>query len=317
PPLAVSHGLAEASSQDLKVHLRGDPRKLGEAAPRRMLRIVAGDDPKRFTKGSGRLELAEAVADPRNPLTARVIANRLWAQAFGRGIVGTPSNFGALGEKPTHPELLDFLASELVESGWSLKHLHRLIVASAAFKRASATTEEGERRDPDNVLLWRANRRRLEVEPWRDALLAASGQLDRTLGGPTGNLASAGYKRRTVYGKVSRHELDGLLRLFDFPDANITSEKRTETTVPQQQLFVLNSPFFLAQAEALAARVKGDADAVGLAHRLALGRPPTAEERKLAEAFLAGKDEAGASKLSRWARYAQALLASNEFLHVD
>ena len=324
PPPPVTHGIAEAKAQDLKVYLRGNPRTPGAVAPRRMLRILAGDEPPPFKKGSGRLELAEALADARNPLTARVIANRLWLHTFGKGIVGTPSNFGALGEKPTHPELLDWLASELVRSGWSLKHLHRLMVTSTAYRRSSTPHEAGERKDPGNALLWRANRRRLEVEQWRDALLAVSGQLDGRIGGPTGNLAQAGYRRRTVYGKVSRHELDGLLRLFDFPDANITSAKRTETTVPQQQLFVLNSPFFVSQAEALAARVgKGAATTgqrVALAHRLAFGREPTPDEAVLAEAYLAGKDEAGEAarnRLSRWARYAQALLASNEFIHVD
>ncbi len=317
PAPPVTHGIADAKAEDLKVYIRGNPHTQGAVAPRRFLKVIAGDEPTRFKEGSGRRELADAIASPNNPLTARVIVNRLWMHHMGRGIVGTPSNFGALGEKPTHPELLDWLAAELVESGWSLKHIHRLIVTSAAYCRSSTPTEAGERIDPDNRLLWRANRRRLEVEAWRDSLLAVSGQLDGQIGGPTGNIGSSTYRRRTVYGKVSRHELDGLLRLFDFPDANITSERRTETTVPQQQLFVLNSPFFLAQAEGLAARAQKEgatqAERIARAHWLAYGRPPLPDEVTLAEAFLAGKDDAKA----RWTRYAQTLLASNEFLYID
>jgi mono/diheme cytochrome c family protein len=316
PAPPVAHGLAEGKAEDLKVYIRGNPHTKGEAAPRRFLRILAGNDPPPFQEGSGRRELAEAIASPDNPLTARVLVNRLWMHHMGQGIVGTPSNFGVLGEKPTHPELLDWLASELVSSGWSLKHVHRLIVTSAAYRRSSTPHKAGEQADPDNKLLWRANRRRLEVEAWRDALLAVAGQIDRQMGGPTGSLSSPSYQRRTVYAKVSRHELDGLLRLFDFPDANITSEKRTETTVPQQMLFVLNSPFFLARAEGLAARAQKERDPVGAAHLLVFGRPPMEVERRLAESFLGGKDLPGA-RLSRWARYAQALLAANELLYVD
>jgi mono/diheme cytochrome c family protein len=324
PQPPVAHGLAEAKSEDLKVYVRGNPATLGPVAPRRFLRVIAGDDPTKFKDGSGRRELAEAIASKDNPLTARVIVNRLWQHHFGRGIVGTPSNFGSLGEKPTHPELLDWLAAELVESGWSLKHIHRLIVTSAAYRRSSTTTAGGEKADPDNQLLWRANRRRLEVEAWRDSLLSVSGQLDSRFGGQTGNLGSSAYRRRTIYAKVSRHELDSLLRLFDFPDANITSEKRTETTVPQQQLFVLNSPFFLSQAEAMAARAQKEgstqAERIVRAHRLAFGRDPLPDEVKLAELFLASKDsadEAGKNRLTRWVRYAQVLLASNEFIYID
>ncbi|MGL4554899.1 MAG: DUF1553 domain-containing protein, partial [Gemmataceae bacterium] len=212
-----------------------------------------------------------------------------------------------------------WLANELTASGWSLKHVHRLMVTSAAYRRSSEPAAEAAKQDPDNRLLWRANRRRLEVEAWRDGLLAVSGQLDGAFGGPTFNLSSD-TPRRTVYAKVSRHELDGLLRLFDFPDANITAETRTETTVPQQQLFVLNSPFFQSQAKALAARLtreaSTDAGRVDRAYRLLFGRDPGDEERALGVAYLsAGDGEMGATP--RLARYAQALLASNEFLFID
>ncbi len=322
PPMA--HGLSEAGTADLKVYVRGNPAQQGDVAPRRFLRVLAGDDPPRFTQGSGRKELAEAIASPDNPLTARVIVNRVWAWHFGRGIVGTPSNFGNLGERPTHPELLDYLAARFIASGWSLKALHRDIMLSAVYQLGADHDDAATQADPDNRLLWHFSRRRLDVEAWRDALLAVSGQLDAGFGGPTTDLGSPQNRRRTVYGKISRHDLNGLLRLFDFPDANITSEKRTETTVPQQQLFVLNSPFFVAQAKALAARVKAEADnepgRVKRAYLLAFGRPPAEAELQLGLRYLAGTDapdDAAKNQLTRWERYAQALLASNEFLYLD
>jgi hypothetical protein len=317
PPMA--HALAEAAPTDMHVYVRGNPAQQGDLAPRRFLRVLAGDDPPHFTKGSGRLELANAIASKDNPLTARVIVNRVWAWHFGRGLVGTPSNFGQLGERPTHPELLDDLAARFVENGWSLKWLHREIVLSATYQQDSAAHETV---DPDNRLLGRMNRRRLDVEAYRDALLAASGQLDQSFGGPTLDLNSGQNRRRTLYGKVSRHELNGLLRLFDFPDANITSERRTETTVPQQQLFVMNSPFVIGQAKALAARVsseeRDDAGRVRRAYLLAYGRPATEAEVTVARHYLGGKDDSTEkNSLTRWERYAQALLAANEFLYVD
>ncbi len=320
PPMA--HALAEAAPADMHVYVRGNPAQQGDVAPRRFLRVLAGDDPPHFTKGSGRLELANDIASKDNPLTARVIVNRVWAWHFGRGIVGTPSNFGQLGERPTHPELLDDLAARFVENGWSLKWLHREIMLSATYQQSSEASPKARETDPDNRLLSHVNRRRLEVEAYRDALLMVSGQLDQSFGGPTVDLSSAQDRRRTVYCKVSRHELNGLLRLFDFPDANITSERRTVTTVPQQQLFVLNSPFVIAQAKALAARVAGkgrdDTERVRTAYLLAYGRPATDAELALARRYLASKDDsAEKNALTRWERYAQALLAANEFLYVD
>src|SRR5581483_9541729 len=181
PPTA--HGLAEASPADMKVYIRGNPAQQGEPAPRRFLRILAGENAPRFRKGSGRLELAEAVASPDNPLTARVIVNRIWQHHFGRGIVGTPSNFGKLGERPTHPELLDHLATRFIASGWSIKALHREILLSATYRMSCDHDEHNAAVDPGNRLLWRMNRQRLDVEAWRDALLAATGELDERLGG--------------------------------------------------------------------------------------------------------------------------------------
>jgi hypothetical protein len=322
PPIPIAHGLSEATPTDLKVYVRGNPAKLGDVAPRRFLHVIAGDDAKRFTEGSGRKELAEAVADPKNPLTARVFVNRIWQQHFGRGIVGTPSNFGGLGERPTHPELLDWLAATFIENGGSVKALHRQIVMSETYRRSVTADATNEFTDADNRYLWRANRRRLSVEAWRDALLAVSGRLDKSFGGPTTNLDSADNVRRTVYAKISRHELNGLLRLFDFPDANITAEKRVETTVPQQQLFVLNSPFMVNQAKALASRIDKDAAddsaRVRIGYRLAFGREATEEEVSLGVRYLqSAEGNSSQNKLTRRERYCQALLASNEFMYVD
>ncbi len=268
-----------------------------------------------------RAALAAAIADPENPLTARVMVNRVWQHHFGRGLVGTSSNFGELGERPTHPELLDWLAKRFVESGWSVKSLHRDVVLSATYRLSSDADPRALEVDPENRLLWRASRRRLDVEAFRDALLFVSGRLDESLGGPTTNLADPGNVRRTVYARISRHELDGLLRLFDFPDANVTAATRTNTTVPQQQLFVLNGEFFVRQAKALAARVQKAADAdddrIRLAYRLCYGRPPTETELAVGREFLSAAATAEGNSLAPWEQYAQALLAANEFLYVD
>ncbi len=323
-PLPVSHGLAEASMTNLKVYLRGNPAKLGEEAPRRFLKIIAGDNPTAYKQGSGRLELAESIAAKDNPLTPRVMVNRVWQYHFGRALVGSPSNFGQLGERPTHPELLDYLASRFIESGWSVKTLHREIMRSAAYQLGNDRDEANFTKDGDNRWLWRMNRRRLDVESWRDAMLAVTGKLDPVLGGPTLNLSAGSNNRRTVYAKVSRHDLDHTLRLFDFPDANITSERRNETTVPQQQLFVINSPFVIETAKALATRVQkeesSDEARVQRAFQLAYGRPAVVDEVQLAIGFLNAKDlpgEQAANRLTRWDRLAQIVLGSNEFMYVD
>ena len=258
PRKPVLHSLSEgAKIANLHVHLRGNPATLGEEAPRHFLSILAGDHPTLFTKGSGRLELAQAIANRKNPLTARVLVNRIWMHHFGRGIVATPSNLGAMGERPTHPELLDYLANQFMANGWSIKALHREIMLSAAYQRSSQYELENARRDPDNRWLWRMSRRRLQVEAFRDGLLAVAGNLDFRIGGPALDLSSDNNFRRTLYGAVSRHNLDPLLRLFDFPDANLTNDRRAVTTVPLQQLFVLNSEFIIRQASALAARAPG------------------------------------------------------------
>ena len=320
PPMV--HALTEDGAKDLKVYLRGNPATPGEIAPRRFLKIVSGDAPPAFNKGSGRLELAAAMSAADNPLTARVIVNRLWQHHFGRGIVGTPSNFGQLGERPTHPELLDWLADELVRSGWSLKHIHRLIVTSATYRQSSIASGDNIVKDPDNRWLWRMNRRRLDVESYRDTLLSAAGELDVRKVAATPELRAANNKYRTVYARVSRHDLDGLLRLFDFPDANITSEKRTETTVPQQQLFVMNSPFVIGRAQELAARVtkEGPQERVGRIYSLVYGRNPSEAEKRLADLYLSLPDDANeksGNKLTRRERYARSASGEQRLMYVD
>jgi mono/diheme cytochrome c family protein len=327
PKYPFVHGLTEGKTiANMKVHLRGNPATLGADAPRRFLEVLSRPEGLApFRQGSGRLELARAIASPENPLTARVLVNRVWERHFGRGLVATPSNFGRLGERPTHPELLDHLASQFIASGWSIKTLHRAIMLSATYQLDSAADERCVAVDPDNTLLWRANRRRLEVESWRDAMLAVSGELDGSIGGPSAELSVPENRRRTLYGAVSRHNLDGLLRLFDFPDPNITSDKRTVTTVPLQQLFVLNSPFMQRQAKALAARLNADASdsdssRIARAFQLLYSREPRAEEMTLALEFLGDRhpevvNPPGAP--TRWELYAQALLGTNEFTFVD
>jgi hypothetical protein len=318
PPAPPVVHVVSGNGAGMKVYIRGNPATQGEAAPKGFLQVLPA--PKGAGTDYTRLDLAEAVASKDNPLTARVFVNRVWAWHFGRGLVSTPSNFGALGERPTHPELLDWLAVNFVKNNWSVKWLHRQIMLCGAYQLDSRPDADNDKVDAGNVYLWRGARKRLEIEDWRDSLLAVSGTLDPRSGGPTFDLRDASAKRRTVYAKVSRHDLDGLLRLFDFPDANVTSAKRTVTTVPQQQLFALNSEFMIAQARAFAARTEKlgatDEERITAAYRLAFGRAPERDEVDLAIRFLKLPNKPD-DKLTRWQQYAQVLLASNEMMYVD
>jgi hypothetical protein len=345
------HALTEGPKiGNVPVLLRGNTEAPGEEAPRKFLTILAGDNAPAFTKGSGRLELANAVADKNNPLTARVMINRIWQHHFGVGLVRTASNFGLLGEPPTHPELLDYLAKQFMDQGWSMKAMHRQIMLSATYQMSSARNAHNDEIDPDNRYVWRASRRRLEIEAWRDSMLAVTGQIDLTVGGPSVSLSAADNHRRTFYAAISRHDLDPMLRLFDFPDPNATTDARMATTVPLQQLFVLNSEFMIQEAKALAARLHTDPaatdiDRIKQAYQLVNSRPPTDAEIALGLAFLAGPRSAvapdtggglssgaaqsapvpvsakpaapSAARLTRWEEYSQALLSANEFLYVD
>jgi hypothetical protein len=317
------HALKEGSPRNLNVLLRGNPANAGKEVPRRFLSIFGGERMPAFTNGSGRLELALAISAKENPITARVMVNRVWQHLFGTGLVRTHSNFGTLGEPPTHPELLDYLARQFMDSGWSVKGLIRSIMLSSTYQMSSRDDARNQTIDADNRMLWRMNRRRLEVEAWRDAMLAISGELDRTIGGESKELSPEN-RRRTFYARVSRHNLDSLLRLFDFPDPNVTSDARTVTTVPLQQLFFLNSEFMVRQAKILAAKLtsadESDERRIEHAFRLVFGRRPTKDEIRLGREFLAHASENAAGKdgsLGPWDQYAQVLLSANEFLFVD
>jgi hypothetical protein len=267
-----------------RIFIRGNPRNPGDPVPRRFLRVVAGEDRQPFQHGSGRLEMARAIASPENPLTARVMVNRVWGHLFGRGLVDTPSDFGRRSDPPSHPQLLDYLAVTFVEDGWSVKRLIRRIVLSRVYRQASLGRPQCREVDPDNRLLWRMNRRRADFETMRDSLLVAAGQLDRTIGGRSVKLNERPFPtRRTLYGFVDRQNLPGEMRAFDFANPDAHAAKRHETTVPQQALFLMNSPFVMQQAEHLAKRAEAkDAEdpaaAVHRLYRFALARDPDDEE---------------------------------------
>jgi len=311
------------------VFVRGNPGNRGEEVPRQFLSIVAGDNRQPFQQGSGRLELAQAITAPNNPLTPRVIVNRIWMYYFEQPLVDTPSDFGLRSAPPTHPELLDFLAATLVENNWSLKSIHRLILTSAAYQQASVDRSDAAKIDPENRLVWRMNRKRLDFESMRDALLATSGQLDAAVGGPAVDLMAQPWPtRRTLYGRIDRQNLPNLFRTFDFASPDTHSPRRYTTTVPQQALYLLNNPFVREQAKHLAARQEFSAasDAVSKVERLyevALARKPTGHELELGKSFLTSEGanhapaEASADRPSVWERYVQVVLLSNEFVFVD
>jgi mono/diheme cytochrome c family protein len=234
------------------VFIRGNPGRPGEAVPRRFIQVLSGGNPKPFTDGSGRLELAKSIADKHNPLTARVFVNRVWNLHFGAGFVRTPGDFGTKGEPPTHPELLDYLAAHFMADGWSVKKLQRAIMLSSVYQQTSDLRTDAAQVDPENRLLWHMNRRRLDFEAMRDSLLAVAGQLDGTIGGRPVELTTAPYaKRRAVYGLVDRQNLPGVFHTFDFATPDSTSPQRHVTTVPQQALFLMNNPFVIEQARAM------------------------------------------------------------------
>jgi hypothetical protein len=300
------------------VFLRGNPNNVGRPVPRQFLKLIAGENRRPFHEGSGRLELARAIVDPANPLTARVMVNRIWLHHFGAGLVTTPSDFGRRSDPPTHPELLDHLATTFVRGGWSIKKIHREILLSAAYAQQSNDRPECRAVDPENRLLWRMNRRRLDFEATRDALLAVAGRLDPAIGGPPiKTILEPAATRRTVYGYIDRLNLPGLFRAFDYPSPDSTSPQRDVTVVPQQALFMMNNPLVVAEARALLNRPELSREQdfgrmITRMIRLAYGREPAAEEIRTAREFL-GETATPA----RWEQYAQALLLANEFVFVD
>ena len=255
----------QARPSDPRVFRRGNPINQGDDVPRQFLSLLTGEARQPFQHGSGRLELAKAIIDPGNPLTARVIVNRVWAHHFGHGLVSTPSDFGIRAAPPSHPELLDWLASKLIADGWSLKKLHRSIVLSATFRQSNAGPTDPDalaramQTDPDNRLLWRQNSRRLTFEELRDSLLATTEELDQSIAGKPTKLFQQPYpKRRSLYGLVDRQYFPGILRMFDFANPDLHTPKRNETTVPQQALFLMNHPLVLERAKALAKLAKAN-----------------------------------------------------------
>lgn len=306
--------------RNVNVFRRGNPENKGDVIPRRFPAVLSKRDAAPFEHGSGRLELAESLLTDAKALTARVIVNRIWAQYFGQGLVRTLSNFGLQGERPTHPELLDALAIGLVEHDWSLKWLHRTIVVSATYQQSSDFNAAFNEIDPENRLLWSMPRKRLPVEMWRDAMLAAAGNLDQRIGGAPQAVDAASNHRRTLYSLIARRELHQMLRLYDFPEPTAHSPKREPTTTPLQQLFVLNGPLVKEQSQMLARRliVKHETreERVRAAYQHLFGRSPGDAEQNLAEEFL----QSGSStsdQTSSWPRYLQVLFGLNEFLFVD
>jgi hypothetical protein len=319
PKVDGKHGTmldyVEGMAQDLPLHRRGNPNDAGDLVPRRFLSAfpLKEGNPRSLSAGSGRLDLARALVEEAAPLSARVIVNRVWQHHFGRGLVGTPSEFGPAGEAPTHPALLDDLAARFVANGWSIKWLHREILGSATWQQSSLVAREVEARDPLNELYSRMTRRRLDVEAWRDAMLSATGELDLTLGGEPSSLDDVAMTRRTLYGSVQRRELSAMLSVNDFPDPITHSSERTETSTPLQLLFSLNGPFVLERAKSLGTQLAGtgrdDRERIALAYAGLFQRAPAPGEEALGLEFLAEGEP--------WERYIQVLLTGNEFLYLD
>ena len=329
------------------VFVRGNAGNPGEPVARQFLSALAGENRQPFGAGSGRLELARAITSADNPLTARVIVNRVWQRYFDKGLVRTASDFGLRSEPPSHAELLDHLASSLVEHGWSLKNLHRQILNSATYQQASGERPEGRQADSENQWLWRMNRKRLDFEGMRDSLLIVSGRLDRAVGGPAAELTKAPWMtRRTIYGLIDRQNLPNMFRTFDFASPDTHSPGRFTTTVPQQALYLMNSPFVRDLVRVLAGRAEqagGDpSHRITELYRLTLSRAPNEQELQLGLAFVEREAAPGTNtstnksastgteatppvvegpaeepQFTAWERYVQVVLLSNEFVYID
>jgi hypothetical protein len=304
------------------VLLRGNPGTPGDEVPRRFVEVLCNGARPDFTNGSGRLELARAIARPENPLTARVLVNRVWLHHFGAGLVSTPGDFGVRTPEPIHRDLLDYLAASFVESGWSIKSLHRVILLSATYQQSSEASAESVKADPENRLLSRMNRQRLDFEALRDTLLALSGKLDLTLAGLPVDIVSEPFStRRTLYGLIDRQNLPAVFRTFDFANPDTSNQGRFHTTVPQQALFLMNSPFVIQQAQNLSQRAEitaapSAAEKVCALYRLVLQRQPARSELQFAQKFLDAQPS-GESAVPPVEKLAQVLLLSNEVMFVD
>ncbi len=313
------------------VFKRGNPKQKGKAVPRRFLKVLTDGERKPFSKtDSGRLELAEAITSRQNPLTARVLVNRVWMHHFGEPLVPGPSDFGTRSKPPSHPRLLDYLAAYFMEHDWSLKALHRLILHSNTYRQSSTFRAKASEKDPENRLLWRMNRQRLELEALRDAILSVADRLNRKMGGRPVSIHEPPYsRRRSVYAFIERSGYDrnfpSLFRIFDLASPDATAPKRPRTVVPQQGLFLMNWPFVINQAKAFAHRpelVKAESKQkrIKRMYELAYGRLPDQWELRKTLAFLNSVQRKGAGngdKPGAWAQFAQALMISNEFLYID
>lgn len=323
---------------DSPLYIRGELEQAAETVPRGFIQVLSPDTDPPIEKGSGRRELADWLASPRNPLTARVMVNRVWLHLFGRGLVSTPDNFGAAGQPPSHPELLDFLAVSFMEKGWSVKTIIRQIVLSRAYQLGSTVDDRAMDLDPDNTLVWRMSPRRLEAEVLRDAVLAIGGRLNTQP--PIGTTVArtgegfAGLARafsqdsvdphRSVYLPIVRDQLPESLALFDFADPSLVTGVRSNTTVPSQALYLMNSPWIARLAEATAYRIlaiNGDnAEKIEYAYLLTLTRAPTSTERDRVQAFLKEFSPTGDDKnasRAAWSAFSQALFASGEFRYLN
>jgi hypothetical protein len=314
--------------------MKGDPEKPGAVVPRRFIGVLGGQPLAKDDKTSGRLALANWIASKDNPLTARVMVNRIWHHHFGRGLVATPNDFGKQGTPPTHPELLDFLARRFIESGWSVKAMHREMMLSRVYQLDSTgEVPGGADRDANNELLAKFRRHRLDAESIRDALLSISGKLDRTPGGPhpfpeptawdftqhKPFRAVYGHNKRSVYLMTQRIQRHPYLAIFDGADTSASTASRITSTTTLQSLYLLNDPFVHEQAKHFAARVKAaesdDRERIEWAYCMALGRTPTSEETERALEYL--KRAAELSKGDPWESFARAMFRLNEFVYVN
>jgi hypothetical protein len=318
------NGLADKPKAiDVKLNIRGNPHALGDAVPRAFLTVLSPGDPKPYSQGSGRLEFAGDIAT--HPLTERVIVNRVWKWHFGTGIVNTPDNFGVMGDKPSNPELLDYLASEFGAHGHSIKWLQRQIMLSAVYREDVEESPEAHDKDAANRLYSHFNRQRLDAEELRDGILYAAGDLDlKETSGPSSEFSEDNV-HRTVFCKVSRFRLDNYLMVFDFPNPSFTSEQRFSSNVPLQQLYFMNNGFVYKQSGVLAERVAkepSDEARITKAYEYLFQRKPTADELQLGLKFLSTTPEkpgytVEGKPVTAWSEYARALLSSNEFQFVN
>ena len=344
PLREMAYGVTEGVVANAHLHLRGDPEKLGDEVPRRWLDLLGGQHVP-ADAGSGRLQLAEWLTDPANPLAARVMVNRIWQNHFGKGLVQTPNDFGTRGQQPTHPELLDWLAARFMESGWSIKSMHRLMLLSATYRQSAGDgSSENHAKalavDPNNNFCWRFDRQRMSAEELRDSLLAASQQLDLSPGGPhpipptstwsfSQHVPFAGVpetNKRSIYLMTLRNRRQPFMGLFDGADPNATTPLRQVTTVPTQSLYFMNDEFFHSQAEKVAMRIlhqPDDAARLDALFRIVFQRSPTAGEQESATAFLASYLSAITDipetdqSLAAWSALSRVLLSSNEFVYLD